>query len=360
MKKYIYQLCAALFLLTGCGAEVLPETEAVENTAVSGIPARLTVSDTVTIPLDPQTYGTFNRIVFEYTSDGPLQCRFRYLCDGTPVDDLFYLEEGTHTFAGLTVSWLDGESAESLSEITLQPLDGPVTLESAELSTETVPLLTQERSVYYLENDRYRLGIHLRWGGAISCIEDKACPLQGVRNLINEADTGRLVQQSWYGTGDPAIYDDAEFNNSGWVYNPVQGGDKYMNHSRLIDYAVTEDSLYIKTQPQDWARDGHLTPSYMENTYTLQEDVIRVDNRFVDFSGWEHPAAGQELPAFYAISYLNRFVWYDGASPWTGDTLSVRDDLRFWGDPDFRNDSDFPVKHSNTETWCAWVKTPED
>ena len=360
MKKHWIILGSVLLLLTGCGTESPSDTLGTEPETAYILPESLSVKEAVTIPLDPVAYGdSFNRITRDYTADGPLQCIFRYICNGEPVEDAFFLEEGSFAFSGLTASYMDMETVGALSEITFVPLDGSVSLELHTLETQTVPF-PEGIGMQYLENDRFKLGIHLKWGGAISYIEDKACPLNGVRNLVNEADTGRLIQQSWYGTGEPAIYDNAEFNNSGWVYNPVQGGDKYMNHSRIVDFSITEDSIYIKTQAQDWALNGHLTPSYMENTYTLQEDVIRVDNRFVDFSGWEHPVASQEIPAFYTISYLDSFVWYDGADPWTGDTLSVRNDLQFWGDPAFRNDSDFPVKHSNTETWCAWVKTPED
>jgi len=361
MKKQWIILGSVLLLLTGCGTESSSDTPETVPETVFVLPESLTVEDAVTIPLDPAAYGeSFNKITLDYTADGPLQCIFRYTCAGTPVEDTFYLEEGSLLFSALTVSYTDKESAGDLSAVTFVPLDGTVSLELHGLETAAVPYPADDSGMQYLENDRFKLGIHLKWGGAISYIEDKSCPLPGVKNLVNEADTGRLIQQSWYGTGDPDIYVDAEFNNSRWVYNPVQGGDKYMNHSRIIDLSVTENSIYVKTQAQDWALNGHLTPSYMENTYTLQDDVIRVDNRFVDFSGWEHPAAGQELPAFYIISYLDSFVWYDGAAPWTGDTLSVRDDLQFWGDPAYQNDCSFPVKYSNTETWCAWVKTQED
>ena len=361
MKKQWIILGSVLLLLTGCGTESSSDTPETVPETVFVLPESLTVEDAVTIPLDPAAYGDdFNKIHLDYTADGPLQCIFRYTCAGTPVEDTFYLEEGSLLFSALTVSYTDKESAGELAAVTFVPLDGAVSLELHGLETAAVPYPEDDSGMQYLENDRFKLGIHLKWGGAISYIEDKSCPLPGVKNLVNEADTGRLIQQSWYGTGDPDIYGNAEFNNSRWVYNPVQGGDKYMNHSRIIDLSVTENSIYVKTQAMDWALDGHLTPSYMENTYTLQGDVIRVDNRFVDFSGWEHPVAGQEIPAFYTISYLDSFVWYDGAAPWTGDALSIRDDLRFWGDPEFRNDSDFPVKHSNTETWCAWVRTQED
>ena len=85
-----------------------------------------------------------------------------------------------------------------------------------------------------------------------------------------------------------------------------------------------------------------------------------MDNRFVDFSGMNHPYYHQELPAFYTLSCFDRFNWYDGSAGWTDDTLSYRDDLGFWGDPQYYNDCTFLVKESNTETWCAWTNSAKD
>jgi len=361
MKNWRKLLCLSLLILlcTGCGSGPetdLPETEPAVPTDMYAIPEVLTIDGEVTLPLDPAAYGaSFNKILFSYTADGPLQCVFRYDCGGETVDDLFYLEEGTWDFAGLIASYADAGTASALSEVTFTPLDGTVSLEIMSVGTTTVPDLAKGMSAAFIENDRFKLGANLRWGGAISYLEDKTCPIDGVKNLVNEADTGRLIQQSWYGTREEALYDNAIYDGSKVGYNPVQGGDQFMNRSRLIDVQTTETTLYVKTQAMDWALDGHLTASYMENTYILEEDVVRVDNRFVDFTGWEHPVAGQENPAVYTISYLDTFVWYDGASPWTEDTLTTHSELKFRAEQPV-----FPLKHSNTETWCAFVKTPED
>ena len=213
---------------------------------------------------------------------------------------------------------------------------------------------------YYVENTRYKVGIRLLWGGGISYISDSKNTVKDLSNLVNQADEGRLIQQSYYGTGGNNEYKPGEFNNSVWAYNPVQGGDKYRNHSRIIDIVVEDFSVYIKAQPQDWSLNNKLTPSYMENSYTIYENYIRVDNKFVDFSGWEHRYAHQELPAFYTVSYLNTFTWYDGSSPWQDDELTSRSDLKFWGDPKYAGDCRMPIKVSNTETWCAWTNKKDD
>ena len=93
-----------------------------------------------------------------------------------------------------------------------------------------------------------------------------------------------------------------------------------------------------------------LTPSYMENTYTIENGLIRVDNRFVDFSGYNHREAHQELPAFYTISYLSDFVYYAGQKAFSDEALTVKKDLPFWAG----NDSAY-FKLSSKETWGAWI-----
>jgi hypothetical protein len=138
-----------------------------------------------------------------------------------------------------------------------------------------------------------------------------------------------------------------------WGYNPVQGGDRTNAKSKLVDVEITENSVYVKCRPRDWGHEAWYTPSYMENTYAFDGDVVRVDNRFVDFSGWEHPKTGQEVPAFYTISYLGNFWFYDKEKPWTGDELSVRRDLIFW--PEDWPRHRFPLPKGDTETWCAWT-----
>jgi hypothetical protein len=96
----------------------------------------------------------------------------------------------------------------------------------------------------------------------------------------------------------------------------------------------------------------------MENTYTLESEYVKVDNRFTDYSGWEHPFAGQELPAFYTVSYLDTFVWYNGEDSWSGDALSSKNDLPFWGD--HVGECTFILREKNTETWCAWINGADD
>ena len=299
----------------------------------------------------------FNRMSFTYTSGKPLHVFVKYVSSGKEKTDDFYLEAAENgTFSGLISSYLDSAKAKNIKTVTVSTCDGKQTKFSL-IDAETELITVYKDKTYYIENSRFKVGIQLSWGGGINYIQDKTSKISGLTNLINRADTGRLVQQSYYGTGGNSEYTPGSFNGSKWAYNPVQGGDKYGNASRLIDIQVNGNSVYIKAQPQDWSLDNKITKSYMENTYTVNADTIRVDNRFVDFSGWTHPYSHQELPAFYTVSYLNTFSFYNGTKPWTDGRITSRDDLQFWGDARYAESCRFSMKEENTETWCSWTSS---
>ena len=323
---------------------------------------KLTFVKGLTLTFDAaKTSKAFNRFTLGYTSTQPLYGKVTYSVGSQTVTDDFYLEAGTHTFSCLIKQYLNSKKGTKIVSMTFETCnDKSADFALCVLNTEDYPVLGVGADTYYLENSRYKLGIRLIWGGGINYLEDKTCNISQLQNLVNQADTGRLIQQSYYGVQQNAEYTPGHFNGSTWAYNPVQGGDVAQNHSRIIDIVVTEYSVYVKSQPMDWAKNNEITPSYMENTYTVYSDRIQVDNRFVDFSNWTHRYCHQELPAFYTVSYLSRFTLYNGAKPWTDDVMSYRDNLNFWGDQAYYNDCTFLMKNSNTETWCAWTNPTDD
>lgn len=307
-----------------------------------------------TVTFDGQFAQSFNRLTLCYVSSAPLNCTVTYTQGGKTVQDLFYLEAGKQTFCALVKGYLEGKQATDLTSISFSTCEEEnATFVLCDVKTEVYAVYADE--VYYIQNDCYKLGIRLSWGGGVCYLRDLKKTIGGVTNLINQADTGRLVQQSYYGTYSNGEYVEGDYNGTPWPYNPVQGGDVHGNPSRIIDVVVGETSMYIKAQPQDWGHDGKLTISYMENTYILEENYIRVDNRFVDFSGWEHRYASQELPAFYTLSYFGEFSYYAGSNPWQDEPLTSRNNLNFWGDAAYHDDCTFKIRNSNTETWCAWT-----
>ena len=298
----------------------------------------------------------FTRFTLTYTSSVPVKLWVSYTERGKAVEEYYFLEAGKTEFSGLNAYFLKGNTARKITQLRIQPLTGDTATFS--LVGLTIEHIEKPAGTVYVENQRFKLGIDVGWGGAVSYLEDKNCTIPDLVNLVNKHDTGRLIQQSFYGVQENDEYKPGVSFDTKWRYNPVQGGDQYNNPSRLIDLVITENSIYIKAQPQDWSLDNQLTPSYMENTYTLHDDRVQVDNRFTDYSGWEHPFAGQELPAFYTVSYLDTFVWYNGENSWTGDTLSSKNNLPFWGD--HAGECTFSLREKNTETWCAWINGSDD
>ncbi len=300
----------------------------------------------------------FNRVTIRYSSTKALKFKLTYKVGDRAVDDAFFLEAGENvTFNGLILGYLNGDCANSIETVAFDSLKSTADFTLLALSSSKIDVHNDKS--FFIQNDRFKVGVRLNWGGGINYIEDLNCPVSGLTNLINSHDTGRLVQQSYYG-GYDSSYTPGEFNGNTWPYNPVQGGDKYGNSSRLIDLEIGSNYVYIKSQPQDWSQNNLITPSYMENRYTVEKDHIRVDNRFVDFSGYPHGLSNQELPAFYTVSYLDCFTWYNGVNSWADEKLTHRADLKFWGDPKYADDCRFHMKDDNTETWCAWTNRSDD
>ena len=292
----------------------------------------------------------FNKYVINYTADGAVKGIISYSYGDGTVQEEFFLSAGENmTFSCFIDSYLDGGRTCGEIDIQTEFIKDGSHIVIHYLCGELCEVYARE--TYFFENEFYKVGVELAWGGGLTVIIDKHAP-NGLENLLNRFDTGRLVQQSYYGTNQPPFVC-GEFMGCVWSYNPVQGGDRSNAKSKLVDLKISSDRVYIKCRPRDWGHEAWYTPSYMENTYILDGDIIRVDNRFTDFSGWEHPVAGQEVPAFYTISYLDNFWFYDGDKPWQNDDLSVRRDLIFW--PEDWPRHRFPLPQGEKEPWCAWT-----
>ncbi len=306
----------------------------------------------ITIYVGMNITNGFNRYMFNYTSNKPLTAAITYIYNDNKYCEQFFLEatEAETSFRSFIDSYLTDGKAYGIEQISFESTTGGrCSLHIGELDTQLIPVLS--KNMAYIENEYFRVGAFLAWGGGLSHIDYKKDNPYGPCNLLNRYDAGRLVQQSYYGIIHMPYHVDTYMNNK-WPYNPVQGGDQYNNKSKLIDYELSDTKLYIKCRPRDWAKNGAFTASYMENIYSLHDKYLRVDNRFVDFSGYDHDSNRQQkLPAFYTISALKKFSFYNGDKPWTGDTLQEERDLNYW----MYYDGYFNLKPENSETWCAWT-----
>ena len=173
--------------------------------------------------------GKFNRMIFSYTCTEPTKLYVKYTSNSSEKTDTFYVEAAERgTFGCLISSYVNAGVADKLLSVSAETCTGKtanfmiygVQIQEAELINKTT---------YYLENDRFKVGINLLWGGGINYVEDKKDGQSSLKNLVNSHDTGRLIQQSYYGTAGNDEYQPGTFMNNRWVYNPVQGGDQFGN-----------------------------------------------------------------------------------------------------------------------------------
>ena len=319
--------------------------------------------------------GWFNYYGIEYSSDCYIKATVHYSAGVKAKTEDFFLEPSKKktTFYSFVDDALAGKKGNKINSITLE------TLTKAEENIKIYGFSVFNREIpeqeIFIQNDTHKLGIDLLWGGALSYLEDLDSNVQAVFvdgqikvdsnaseryntesvnnnvNLINRNDTGRLVQQSYYGTLD---YDHGVYMENDWRYNPVQGGNQFNDASKIVNLRVTDTEIYIKCRPLDWAKEKeYITPSYMEATYSLEDGAVHAKCRFVDFSGYPEAESTQEIPAFYCIEPLNNFVYYGGKKPWTNGKLTNEPDLIFWPDAGYPN-------FYSKENWSAFTGEFED
>ncbi len=313
--------------------------------------------------------GWFNYFGIKYTSDAYMKGEITYTLTAGDYTEEFFLEpsETPADFRSFIDGYLDKKKSKYLTSLSFEPLNKS----EAEFNLLGVSFFNREipdREVY-IQTEEYKLGVDLQWGGALSYLEDLNSSVEAVEkdgrifvdsnaserygakavnknvNLINRFDPGRLIQQSYYGTPD---YEQGIYNDTPWNYNPVQGGNQFGECSKIVDLICTENSLYVKCRPLDWAKPADcITPSYMEATYTISGGTVGVECRFVDFSGLPTWYTSQEIPAFYCVEPFNRFVYCKDGE------LAYENNLIFWPD------AGYPMFKSS-ENWAAFTGEFDD
>lgn len=307
--------------------------------------------DTATINLKAKVKGfTYYGIVYKSTND--VQCEMTYSEGSKTHTETFYLEksESEKTFYSYTENYEKGKNITSLKLTNLNAGTAEFSLLGFDAFNRALP-----NDEIFISNDSYKIGVTMTYGGALEYMECLNGDVQAVKlsdgtvkvdrdakakyggeiltsnvNLINRFDAGRFVQQSYYGTnGKKDNYVCGDYNGTQWPYNPVQGGNLNGDRSRIIDYKVTDNSIYVKCQPMDWAKSKKdIAKAYMESTYILVDDAVKCDFSIIDFSGYAPRSREQEFPAIYFIEPLNSFAYGKNGG------FDYENDLEFWGDPE--------------------------
>ncbi len=186
----------------------------------------------------------------------------------------------------------------------------------------------------YLGNSYLRIGVNESQGACITFF----APRGSEENLLDHYDSGRFIQQSYY--GDP---DGSKWVEKPWVYNPVQGGSYRNEPSKVTKLPSEFNSLAYKITPRNWAGGQLLSEVTMHETISLDGYFAKIDFQMHYAGKKTHKPRHQELPAVFVNAQYETLVTYSGDSPWTGQELHRRK-------PGFPNES-----VTMAENWVAYV-----
>jgi hypothetical protein len=165
----------------------------------------------------------------------------------------------------------------------------------------------------FIENGKIKIGVDLSSGGSIFWFSE----LPADRNLMNHADRGRFIQQSYYGKPDGSMW-----AKKPWRWNPVQGGDYKGKPAKLLEVKENEGTLYVRSVPVNWAGGQDIDDCRMEEWISLADNIARIRFRFTYKGKDTHPPTHQELPAVFVDYALTDLVYYKGEAPWKGGPIS--------------------------------------
>ena len=347
------------------------------NVYTSSTPSSIASGASKTYSLGNTTINKNNYINIRYKSSENLKGTLNYydVTNSRNVSETIFLEASSYpidfnTFLDSFRVGSVGNTNKRLTSLVLTNV-GSATSDTTIYQVGYCDRSYSRSDVLYISDSSIELGVSLQFAGSITSVKNLDQKIQEyvdtnyvvkirgsdkhsgdvnnvIRNnpnLINVHDVGREVQQSWYlNIGPNQGYTRGTYMGNEISYNPVQAGDQHNNESQIIDYKITYDennsakikSIWVKTKALDWSKDNVLTTSYMENTYSINNGLIKVVNRFIDFGGWtnyENNAgfpqgnnntnghtflsttdanlfAGQELPAFYSSHALDYFGTY--------------------------------------------------
>jgi hypothetical protein len=181
------------------------------------------------------------------------------------------------------------------------------------------PLLA---SLITLDNGTIKVGVDTNYGGAITYLSQSG----STTNLINDSNTGALVQQSYY-SGPANFVPPGAIQNpdaNPWPWNPVQAGDSFGYASAVLAYSNANGIIYVKTRPNQWALQNWPADCIMEQWTRLEGPAVRVHCKLTNnrTDHRQYPDYSQELPAAYGVGTLCHIFSYTGTAPFTGGALT--------------------------------------
>ncbi len=180
---------------------------------------------------------------------------------------------------------------------------------------------TPAQDLLVLDQGGLRVGIDRAKGASITWLSWKNYP----GNTVNEADPGRLIQQSYYaGLTIDRKHEGQHSAWSPWSWNPIQGGGvgswaKVTKFKKLDSY-----TLYAETIPRLWDMPNEEAEALMKQWTSLEKEVPNtiVVKCLIQCHRQENDAWGparvnpQEVPACYFTRNFEHFQSYLGGGKW--------------------------------------------
>lgn len=176
-----------------------------------------------------------------------------------------------------------------------------------------------------LDNGSVKIGIDRAKGASITWLSWTGSP----SNMVNSADPGRLIQQSYY--AGLHLNRQAEGQHkawSPWTWNPIQGGG-VGSWARVTEFKRLDDhTLFGETVPKLWDMHDEEAEALMRQWTGFESgmsNVVVVRCEFIarreSDDRWG-PAAlrPQEVPACYFTRNFHRFKSYLGEGKWRDET----------------------------------------
>lgn len=186
-----------------------------------------------------------------------------------------------------------------------------------------------------VENREMRVCVNRQLGGSITWVGKP-----GGLNLINSADYGRQVQQSYY--GGPKPYGEAHKNWKDWSWNPISTGDVYGFASELLALENDGKELHTRVRPKQWALKNVACECTFDTWIRLEGAKARVRARLTNEreDTKDYGVFDQEVPAVYTNGPWHHLWTFDAK---TGALREVQNQGPPW------------VYWDNPEGWAALV-----
>ena len=153
----------------------------------------------------------------------------------------------------------------------------------------------------YLDNGKIRIGVDKSRGACIGFFGESITK----KNLLNNFDEGRFIQQSYYGDKDGS-----KWNGKPWRYNPVQGGDWKGNKSRILNFSkINGQIITAKVEPLNWSN-GKSCPEAIMSLKVSLIDTYAEFTYELEYTGDDQISHNhQEMPAMFVDADLSTLVY---------------------------------------------------